>query len=606
MNVEAPSAAWLGLAIPAILALWVLRPRRSRVRTPSLFLWQGAAVERHSARPWQRPRNHPLLWLQLLVALLLLGAALRPFLPAAAESRHVVVLVDASGSMRATDVAPTRFDVAMEEARALLESLGPGQRVSVIWVDEAPRILVADASPGDARRLLVSQEPGYAAPDLAAAFALAEGVAPGVAEWVLITDGALDIPADERLPGGVSLRALSVVADSGGNVAVTGLRVRASGDLVSVQAAVRNTGRGPASGELVLTAEDTLVGAQSWTLAPGAETYLTWAGLPPIGRWFEARLSGVAAETNALAHDDQALAGVEAIAERRVLLVSDGNVFLERVFSVLGGVRADRVVPGEWQNVLGSGVPYDVVVFDGVWPSEPPDSNVLLIGHAEAERFVPERIRADPAHPLVRHVDWSDVSIRGAAELPVDASWEAVVTAAGEPLLAAREEASRRQVALAFSLSESDLALRPAFPVLIANLLEWLAPRGAGAPLEVVPGESVRVEPLPLTESIRVEGPTGSLGELAPPWPPAAFRPPAPGLYRIVQEGAAGSQEQLVMAAGYSAAEAHLTPRPIAVEGVRTDSTGGVPGSARSLWPWLAVAVLGVSLAEWWWDARGR
>src|SRR5687767_10992776 len=108
-SIEAPGALWLGLAAPAILLLWMLRPRRPRVRIPSVLLWAVSPAERQSARPWQRLRNHPLLWLQLLVALIAALAAARPYLPAQGASQHLIVLLDASGSMRARDVSPDRF-----------------------------------------------------------------------------------------------------------------------------------------------------------------------------------------------------------------------------------------------------------------------------------------------------------------------------------------------------------------------------------------------------------------------------------------------------------------------------------------------------------------
>ena len=55
---EAPCGS--ASTIPAILLLWVLKPRRPRLRVPSLMLWPGSPAERQSARPWQRLRNHPL------------------------------------------------------------------------------------------------------------------------------------------------------------------------------------------------------------------------------------------------------------------------------------------------------------------------------------------------------------------------------------------------------------------------------------------------------------------------------------------------------------------------------------------------------------------
>jgi hypothetical protein len=59
------------------------------------------------------------------------------------------------------------------------------------------------------------------------------------------------------------------------------------------------------------------------------------------------------------------------------------------------------------------------------------------------------------------------------------------------PLLLAGEHDGRRIVILPFALQQSDLPLRPAFPILLANVLNYLAP-GSGAllPAEVAPGEA--------------------------------------------------------------------------------------------------------------------
>lgn len=608
MNLEAPAALWLGLTLPVILALWLLRPRRVRHRVSSLFLWRTSLAERKSAQPWQKLRNDPLLWLQLLVALLLITAAARPFIPSKIEAKHTVILLDASGSMRATDLSPDRFAAGKEQVRKIARAVGRDQKITLIRVGDSPELLAA-AAPGAAGaidRALSRAEPGYASANLPAAFALAEGLAADATEWLLVTDGGLEAPAGTRLPARVTLKEyLAAPARPVGNVAVTGLRVRVEGERASVQASVRNFSTTAIKGRLILMAEGNVAGAQDLELEPGAEKQLSWTRLPAATRWLEARLADVTQSANALAHDDRAWAAMPAQSERRVLLVSDGNTFLERVLSVLSGVRAGRVAKNAWAAVEASD-PYDIVLFDGAWPEQPPRGNLLIIGPPSTESFSPGRVQSSPAHPLVRHVDWSDVNIARAARLPSLSGWESVIQSAGQPLLAVREQGGRRDAVFTFRLDNSDLTLRPAFPVLMNNLLDWLAPRSVGEALAVSPGDAVRVDAVPLADSITVTDPSGTLQSLAPPWPSAVYRPPAPGLYRIVQKGPTVRHEQLLIASGYLASEAALEPRPLAINDAKVERARSIGLAALTIWPLIAALIIAFALAEWWVDARGR
>lgn len=617
MSWESANLLWLALTIPAILLLWVLRPRRPRLRVPSLLLWPGSQAERQSARPWQRLRNHPLLWIQLLMAALLALAAARPFLPAEAAGRHLIVLLDASGSMQARDVAPDRFGVARDLVLDLARGLGPDQEITLLRLDERPRVLVAGArGVAQMEAALAGEHPSYGPADMAAALALAAGLTRGPAEWVLVGDGGLDLPEGALRPAATGFRFLPV-GRRAGNIAVTGLSLRQGSEAVALQAGLRNTGVDPVSGRLQLLAEGQLVGAREWHLEPGGETHLTWSHLPAAPRWYEVRLSGVPAEANALEQDDRAWAAISVTNEARVLLVSQGNSFLERVLSVHGGVRPFRAAPADWPGLATQGAAYPLTVLDLYWPEALPSGNALLVGPPIGEEFRPQQIRPKTEHPLLRHVDWSEVRVAAARRLPgtepsvpspqpsvPTGGWETVIDSDGGPLLAVREQGGRRQAVLAFELGQSDLPLRPAFPVLMANLLQWLLPRPEEAPRNVPPGVAAVVEPAPLAQQLWVEGPDGTRHDLAPPWPPQPFRPPAPGLYRVVQEWPEGGQQSLLVAGGYHPLEADLTPHSLDLPTV----DDAAPPSARgalAFWPWLAAALLVLSLIEWWVDARG-
>ena len=66
MSVLVPAAAFLGLTIPAILALYFLRIRRPTRVVPALHLWPDQIRDRQANVPWQRLRPSWLLFLQLL------------------------------------------------------------------------------------------------------------------------------------------------------------------------------------------------------------------------------------------------------------------------------------------------------------------------------------------------------------------------------------------------------------------------------------------------------------------------------------------------------------------------------------------------------------
>ena len=72
--------AWLAiLAVPwAIFALYFLKLKRTPLEVPSTYLWHRVIEDLHVNSLWQRFRRSLLLFLQLLLVVLAIGAVLRP------------------------------------------------------------------------------------------------------------------------------------------------------------------------------------------------------------------------------------------------------------------------------------------------------------------------------------------------------------------------------------------------------------------------------------------------------------------------------------------------------------------------------------------------
>src|SRR5262249_36259739 len=143
MSFLSPLALLVGaLSVPLVL-LYFLKVRRREATVPSLLLWDPSLRDREASTFFQRLQRDPLLILQLLALVALTVALARPAITVMGHgNKRVVVVMDTSASMKATDVPPSRFVQAQRAALGLLGQLGQGAEVMVIEAGVQPRVLV--------------------------------------------------------------------------------------------------------------------------------------------------------------------------------------------------------------------------------------------------------------------------------------------------------------------------------------------------------------------------------------------------------------------------------------------------------------------------------
>src|SRR6202035_5867552 len=326
MSLLAPAAAVLALTIPAILALYFLKIRRPTRIVPALHLWPDQIRDRQANVPWQRLRPSWLLFLQLLAAARL-GAAVQPALPTgAALARHSIVLLDASASMQATDVAPSRLGDAKRQVNALIDQLGPQDRMTVIAVGPVARIVASVTGDRDTLHRAVNAVTASNGPaDLSAALATAAGLvrAGDDARAYLYSDGIVQSlrAATTALPFPVEYHRVGV---SGENVGLTSLTVRTSAQSRAAYLHVQNFGQQPRSVSLEWRADGHLLDVRPLALAGGQAQDLILP-VPGDATSVTARL----ATGDIFALDDTTTAVARTPRAFRVLLVTPGHVFLE-------------------------------------------------------------------------------------------------------------------------------------------------------------------------------------------------------------------------------------------------------------------------------------
>ena len=142
MNFLAPQMLLGLLLVPVAIGfyLWAQR-RRSKyaVRFTNLDLLANLTPR----RPAWRRHLPPILYLGAIAALLI-GLA-RPTMVIATprEDATVILAMDVSGSMRATDVSPTRLDAAKASALSFIAQLPEGVRVGIVSFASEPVTLVS-------------------------------------------------------------------------------------------------------------------------------------------------------------------------------------------------------------------------------------------------------------------------------------------------------------------------------------------------------------------------------------------------------------------------------------------------------------------------------
>jgi len=625
---NAPALLFALIAIPIVL-LYLLRLRRREQIVSSTLLWRQALLDREANTLWQRLRRNLLLLLQLITLAFLVFALSRPYVeaPGGISGRHIVLL-DASASMMATDAPPSRFEAAKAKAREMIDQLGPGDALSIILVDHAPRALTA-ATDNKAELLnaLDAAQPSLHAANWSAAIALAQATAGSESPIItVISDGA----GGGRGAGpanGLPASPLSLLPDtarfvpigtSGDNLAITNLSLRRTLQGLAALVRVENMGSQPREALVSLRVDGALADAR--TLIVPARQSVAWTvnGLDLRASAIQATLQAGAG--NALAIDDTAYA-VNTVREmRRALLLSRGNLFLEQALLALPELEVTRamtppVLPDAGLLVAaGRDFGFDLFILDSLSMTLPPEANALYVGAAAPFTVTgqfsnTDYVRAE-AHPIMDAVDWRGVNIQSAALLDAPAWLKPVVQTQGGPALYAGQRnespsagplAAGRIVVIPFDLRRSDLPLQIAFPVLIANTVEWLAPaQGASIPASIRPGEAVALPP-----NSRVQLPDGSVVTVGE----RGFADTdQPGIYQALVSGARAPIRSDFAVNFINPAESNIAPNLQALAGRTESAPATAPETAttqREIWPWLAALALVVLLAEWWIYQRG-
>ena len=527
----------LGAAALAVGA-YIIKMRRRRFEVPFAQLWKRVLDQKDANALWKQLKRLISLVFILAILALVLVAALDPTLGAVdRKARSVVVLLDASASMKTVDEGDKgdrpRIDVAKQRAKRLVDSMGGGDVAMIMRVDgrATPMSRFTSDTP-----MLDKIVDGVAASDTGADFGRALAAAADALRdrpnplIVIVSDGASPATQfgqvvwapDPKNLAAVDLSNIDVrfvpVGKRSDNVGIIAFNVRRYiADKAAYEAyiEVRNFGQEPAHRQLTLYNGQTAVDTKRLDLAPGEVMRQIYPKIPggETGQLRAAlRPLDVAGGSDPFALDDTAYALLPARKRQKVLMVTQDNLFLEGALLVYDNIETFKVSPEEYAAKPAWADGMDVVVFDDYTPDAlpPPPANLIFfhptgpnspIAIRAGDAANPHITEIDEGHPVMRWVSMSDVFMDKSEVFAPDPKRGETTLAYSvtDSILAAKRDGKRKIVAFGFSLpsagrdSATDLPMRVAFPMLLVNTLDWFAGDQADLLTTYATGERVRV-----------------------------------------------------------------------------------------------------------------
>jgi hypothetical protein len=598
-----------------VLVLYILKLRRRVVAVPFSPLWERILRDKEATSLFSKLKRLLSLLLQLaLLALLVLALGD----PRAAESlirgRTVVVLVDASASMQATDVAPTRLAAARDEVKKIVRGLGGADRMLVAQMDA----MVTPLGPmtGDTSALereLDGIHATDARADFPRALRFASDVLRGVesGEIIVVSDGALGDPSDSSGAVHLGSAKLSYVPVGKGdrNVGITQFSVRRyplDKSRYEVMLELTNAGAAPEDVELQLLGDGALVDVTRLRLQPGASLPRFYPQLSGANRSLEAKIALVDGSHDDLPADDHAYALLPERRRAKVLVVTPGNTYLEAALLLDEYLDVSDVLPAAYPQALAS-TSWDTVIFDGVTPPEMPKANVLYLdprGPGSPVKVTdslkqPGFDKIDRKHPVVRFLALDDVNVALGHKLVPETGDKVLGASDGgaSPLLVAGTRGGYRFVAVGFDVRDSDLPLRTAWPLFVIDCINWFTDEDTQYLSSFRTGEVWRIPVAGGVAAATVKLPDGTLQPVPVHEGRAVLLGEQAGFYELI----AGDQKTEFAANLLDRSESAIAPRSaLAVDGQPAGAVAGFRvGVRREIWIYLLLAVALLTALEW-------
>lgn len=650
------AAAIVALAtIPPLIALYFLRLRRVRRVVSSTLLWKRATEDLRANTPFQRLRFSLLLLLQLLVLSLVVLAIAQPQAELGqSQARRVVLLIDHSGSMNATDVGEgeTRLSRAKEQAIDRVRSMHAGG----IFSSAPPAVMVIAFSRtteivcpfSDNLAQVVAAIEGIAPSDettslkesleLARAFTTVtnpDDPNPTSADppaYELFSDGRIGDLSQVVLRGGETMRFHAIGAEETANAGIAGVtaaRDPKRHDEVQIYARAVNWSFEPLATDIELLVDGQLRAVTPKPVElPGAiddpKLAQRFAGeaqvvFPSVTLPSSAVVTVRLARSDALTGDDRANVIASATRSLKVALVGRGSFAIRSLLEGMPLAKLETYSIEQWDQLVADDPTvadgFDVAVMDDVAPkvmargrylcihTPVPIDGIVAYGKKDGAIVRSQR----EGHALLQYVNLDELYVSSMNAVAAGSDADVIVEASEGPLILTVHRGGLTAVYVTFDPMESNWPFQRGFVNFISNAVAWLAAEGESAADEpLIPGDVARAKLPAAARELLLRAPQGDSQPISALDPTSVSIGPLrqSGVYELEWSGPALSGGEKVKQFAVNLPSRSEGRLDAAGEiKLASESIAGMRGGAgirTALWPWLLLTALVLVIVEWW------
>lgn len=473
--------------IPIIILLYILKQRAKDQTFSSILLWQEIYKNLEARTPFEKLKHNILMYLQILLLLLLLFALMAPVIKNGGRStENVILVVDTSASMQYEyEKNVSRLEQSKHLALQQADDMSDGSFVTLVTCASQANVVYQGTDKATLKKRIRQIEETMDAGTLDNAAGLVQSLSKTMENVQVIgyTDSAFDL--DEWKKGNEKATwIVESVYSKGDNCSMDYVNYTLQENEIEALCKVSNDGDKDVTQDVSLYAGDRLLTVLEVTI-PAGEEKTVYFDKQTLDSDQSCELRAELSESDSLTADNTQSVICNASGEKKVLLLSEGNVFLEKALSLNDSVT---VYKSEDVSVLKQdSEPYDLYVFDGITLpddfslEEIPQNAGVLFFHMNEHDALDDYMKAEePISDAVLSFQKSDVTeyVEDVAfgvttaniyELP---EWAVPVlqTTEGKTVGYYGRTDGRMAGVIGFDIHDTDLALKTEFPIFMSQL----------------------------------------------------------------------------------------------------------------------------------------